>query len=133
MEKFASASASNNAGHLGNDDDADGWDANGENNNHFPGATSSSSSLALAAKSGAHSGAALDYAVKLEREAGEKINGSSSTKTNLSVNGEAKIGASGAPGGKDLKSLAKVVNQLTAMRSKELETKGEVGEARISA
>ena len=127
MEKFASASTPNKTGPLTNDDDADAWDANGENNNYFPGATSSSSSSSSLAKSGVTSSAVLDYAVKVEREGGDKINEAASTKTNLSVNGEAKSGPSNATGGKDLKSLAKVVNQLTAMRSKELETQGENG------
>ena len=118
MEKFASASSNNGSSTNNNEDDGgDAWDANGENNNHFP-------SGAAASKIG-HSSVVVvgggETALKQEREA-ERAN--LTQKTNLFVNGETKSGNASGGGGKDLKSLAKVVNQLTAIRSKELETKG---------
>ena len=74
--------------------------------------------------------AAVDLAVKQEREL-EKSHLKVNNNQCSSSNGEMRNGVVGvnhanlnAAGGKDLKSLAKVVTQLTAIRSKEMETKG---------
>ena len=129
MEKFASAtaSASHNSVMNNNEDDNENWDADGENHHHhqFSSSLTSSSSSSLIGEN-----AAVDLAVKQEREL-EKSHLKVNNNQCSSSNGEMRNGVVGvnhanlnAVGGKDLKSLAKVVTQLTAIRSKEMETKG---------
>ena len=128
MEKFASAtaSASHNSVMNNNEDDNENWDADGENHHHqFSSSLTSSSSSSLMGEN-----AAVDLAVKQEREL-EKSHLKVNNNQCSSSNGEMRNGVVGvnhanlnAAGGKDLKSLAKVVTQLTAIRSKEMETKG---------
>ena len=128
MEKFASAtaSASHNSVMNNNEDDNENWDADGENHHHqFSSSLTSSSTSSLVGEN-----AAVDLAVKQEREL-EKSHLKVNNNQCSSSNGEMRNGVVGAnhanlnaAGGKDLKSLAKVVTQLTAIRSKEMETKG---------